>query len=117
MVRAVFPFLLMLAACGKGDASAAPPPSACQAQMFEESRFTVCGAGKGRIELVAAGRGEHAIRRLADLEASLGARAGTVAFAMSAGMYDEDGRPSGWRSSKGNRSAPSTGARAAATSI
>ena len=63
--------------------------------MFEESRFTVCDAGKGRIELVAAGPGEPAVRRLADLEASLGPRANRVAFAMNAGMYDEDGRPIG----------------------
>ena len=63
--------------------------------MFEESRFTVCAAGRGRIELVAAGRDEPAVRRLADLEASLGSRAGNVAFAMNAGMYDEDGRPIG----------------------
>jgi len=63
--------------------------------MFEESRFTVCDAGKGRIELVAAGPGEPAVRRLADLEASLGPRASRVAFAMNAGMYDEDGRPIG----------------------
>lgn len=63
--------------------------------MFEASRFTVCGAGRGRIELVAAGPGEPTVRRLADLEASLGARAAAVAFAMNAGMYDEDGRPIG----------------------
>ena len=63
--------------------------------MFEESRFTVCTSGKGRIELVAAGRGEPVVRRLADLEAGLGSRSGDVAFAMNAGMYDEDGRPIG----------------------
>ena len=95
MVRALLPFLLILAACGKGDASAGQPTSACRARMFEESRFTVCDTGKGRIELVAAGRDEPAIRRLADLEAGLGSRAGNVAFAMNAGMYDEDGRPIG----------------------
>jgi uncharacterized protein YigE (DUF2233 family) len=63
--------------------------------MFEESRFTVCATGKGRIELVASDRDEPAVRRLADLEARLGSRAGNVAFAMNAGMYDEDGRPIG----------------------
>ena len=63
--------------------------------MFEESRFTVCDAGKGRIELLAAGPPEPAVRRLAALEASLGPRSGSVAFAMNAGMYDEDGRPIG----------------------
>ena len=63
--------------------------------MFEESRFTVCPSGKGRIELVAAAHGEPVVRRLAGLEAGLGSRAGNVAFAMNAGMYDEDGRPIG----------------------
>lgn len=62
--------------------------------MFEESQFTVCEAG-GSTELLAAGAGELPIRRLDDLEASLGARADDVAFAMNAGMYDEDGRPIG----------------------
>ena len=94
-MRALVPVFLILAACGKGDASAVSPPSACQAQIFEESRFTVCGAGKGRIELVAAGRGEAAVRRLAELESKLGSRAANVSFAMNAGMYDEEGRPIG----------------------
>jgi uncharacterized protein YigE (DUF2233 family) len=63
--------------------------------MFEESRFTVRDPGKGRIELVAAGSKEGAIRRLSELETSLGSRSRDVAFAMNAGMYDEDGRPIG----------------------
>ena len=63
--------------------------------MFEDSRFTVCDSGKGRIELFAAGRGEAPVRRLDDLETHLGSRAGSVAFAMNAGMYDEEGRPIG----------------------
>jgi uncharacterized protein YigE (DUF2233 family) len=45
--------------------------------------------------LVAASRGETPVRRLAGLEASLGGRARNVAFAMNAGMFDEDGRPIG----------------------
>ena len=63
--------------------------------MFEESRFTVCDPGKGRLKLVAAGPGETAIRRLADLESDLGPKADNVAFAMNAGMYDDNGRPIG----------------------
>ena len=47
------------------------------------------------ISTVAAGREEPAVRRLAELEASLGPRANRVAFAMNAGMYDEEGRPIG----------------------
>lgn len=55
----------------------------------------MCDAGNGRVELIAAGRGQTPIRRLAALETTLGKRAETVAFAMNAGMFDEDGRPIG----------------------
>lgn len=87
--------LLILTACSKPNAAAEQPQSACQVQIFEESQFIVCEADGGSIEIIAAGPGEESIRRLADLEASLGARAKRVAFAMNAGMYDEDGRPIG----------------------
>ena len=63
--------------------------------MFEGSQFTVCEAGDGKIELIAASANERPIRRLAEVEARLGGRATRVAFAMNAGMYDEDGRPIG----------------------
>jgi uncharacterized protein YigE (DUF2233 family) len=63
--------------------------------MFDGSRFTVCDPGNGRIELVAAARGEPVVRQFADLEARLGPRAARVAFAINAGMYGEDGRPIG----------------------
>lgn len=94
-MRALLLVFLPLAACGNGDAATPEPQSPCRARMFEESRFTVCDPGWGRIELVAAGRGEPAIRQFSDLETRLGQRAGSVAFAMNAGMYDEDGRPIG----------------------
>lgn len=45
--------------------------------------------------MVAAGVVEAPVRQFSDLEARLGARAAKVAFAMNAGMYDEDGRPIG----------------------
>ena len=62
--------------------------------MFEESRFTVCDAGKGRIELVAAGpRRACSFAAWPSWRRALGARAERVAFAMNAGMYDEDGPP------------------------
>jgi uncharacterized protein YigE (DUF2233 family) len=94
-VRAL-PFLvLLIAGCSDAPASVDQPQSACRQQLFEDSRFTVCDPGKGQVELVAAGRGEPAIRQFADLEQSLGPRAERVAFAMNAGMYDEDGRPIG----------------------
>jgi uncharacterized protein YigE (DUF2233 family) len=98
MRSALLPFLLMLVACGDADSkapSAVAAATPCTQQSFDSSRFTVCNAGNGRIELVAASRGETPVRRLAGLEASLGGRARNVAFAMNAGMFDEDGRPIG----------------------
>ena len=97
-MRAWLPLLLMLAACRSepsAGAEAAPVPSACRQQMFESSRFTVCDPGDGRIELVAAARGEPVVRQFTELEARLEARASRAAFAMNAGMYGEDGRPIG----------------------
>ena len=55
----------------------------------------MCDPGRGRMELVAAGREETPVRQFADLERQLGSRAEKVAFAMNAGMYDENGRPIG----------------------
>ena len=96
-MRASLAFLFLLIGCrNEPQAEARPMPvSPCQAQTFEEARFTVCDPGSGRLELVAADRNEPAIRRLADFETGLGQRAQRVAFAMNAGMYDEDGRPIG----------------------
>ncbi|WP_223276357.1 phosphodiester glycosidase family protein [Sphingomonas daechungensis] len=93
-MRAFFLFLL-ITACSKPDASTPEEQSACHSKVFEESRFTVCDPAGGTIELVAAGPSEQPVRRLAELEASLGPRARGVAFAMNAGMYDEGGRPIG----------------------
>jgi uncharacterized protein YigE (DUF2233 family) len=93
-MRALLASLLLLTACNRGEPSLAAQ-SACRGEVFEEARFTVCDPGRAKIELVAAGPSEGAIRRLADLEQKLGPRAGSVAFAMNAGMYDEDGRPIG----------------------
>jgi len=96
-MRAGLPFLLLLTACRNEPTKGAlpDPVSACQAQMFEGSRFTVCDPGNGPIELIAAAKTEASIRQLADVELKLGKRASGVAFAMNAGMYDEDGRPIG----------------------
>ena len=98
-MRSALLLLLLLTACG--DADSKTPPAAvaanapCNQQIFEDDRFTVCDAGGGRIELVVAAKGETPVRRFADLESSLGSRAGRVAFAMNAGMFGEDGRPIG----------------------
>ena len=98
-MRSALLLLLLLAACGGADSkapsAAAAADAPCNQQIFEGDRFTVCDSGGGRIELVAAARDETPARTLADLESSLGSRAGRVAFAMNAGMYGEDGRPIG----------------------
>jgi uncharacterized protein YigE (DUF2233 family) len=60
---------------------------------FEGARFTVCDPGKGQLRLVAAGRTEQAKRSFAELMPRIPAE--RVAFAMNAGMFDEDGRPIG----------------------
>ena len=94
------PFLycifLILAACE--DSAPAPAQTAsspCQEQIFEDDRFVVCDAEKGRIELIAAARNEAPLRNFSELETRLGSRTGNVAFAMNAGMFDEEGRPIG----------------------
>jgi uncharacterized protein YigE (DUF2233 family) len=91
--------LLLLAACGDSGSRASTAgvesEGPCTQQLFEGDRFTVCNARSGRIELFAAGRTQAPVRSFADLEASLGKRADSVAFAMNAGMFDEDGRPIG----------------------
>jgi uncharacterized protein YigE (DUF2233 family) len=96
-MRAEWILFLLLTACRSEPSEGAKPApvSVCHAEMFEQSRFTVCDPGKGRIELVAAARNEEPTRQLADLELKLGNRAASVAFAMNGGMYDEDGRPIG----------------------
>jgi uncharacterized protein YigE (DUF2233 family) len=94
-VRAFPLLILILAGCSNAPEPLEQPQSACNQKLFEGSGFTVCDPGKGAVELVAAGRDEPAIRQFADLEQRLGSRAAEVAFAMNAGMYDEDGRPIG----------------------
>ena len=69
--------------------------SPCRELRFDGSSFTVCDAAGYRIELSAAARDETPVRRFDELEASLGQRATSVAFAMNAGMFDEEGRPIG----------------------
>ena len=100
MRRAAWLLPLFLFGCG-GDSSADSgdrtigESGPCSQQLFEGSRFTVCDPGDGRIELIAAAAGEPAVRRFDDLQRSLGTRAGDAAFAMNAGMFDDDGRPIG----------------------
>lgn len=76
----------LLAACARAD----PPPapvSPCVEQRFEAAGFIVCTAADVEI------RTGH--RGFAGLQASLGARAEQVAFAMNGGMFDDKGAPIG----------------------
>jgi uncharacterized protein YigE (DUF2233 family) len=85
-------FLLIAAGCAKGG-SAAEAHSYCRQQSFEGSRFTVCDNKGGQLMLFAARGSERAVRSFADVAAKIDVRG--VAFAMNAGMFDEDGRPIG----------------------
>ena len=84
---------LLLAACGTSASAPSWPASPCHQMLFEDARFTVCDPGKGQLRLVAAGRDEAPLRSFAELAKRIDAR--QVAFAMNAGMFDDDGRPIG----------------------
>jgi uncharacterized protein YigE (DUF2233 family) len=93
MLRGLLVVLVLLTACG----SASPtqfPDSPCEIRSFEGSRFTVCSVSHGRVEVMS-GSGAAPARTFADLEKSLGVGAANVAFAMNAGMFDEQGRAIG----------------------
>jgi len=75
------------------QASAVQSP--CSSAMFEGSRFTLCPAKGARIEVFTSDESGTPFRSFAKLERALGKRAGQVAFAMNAGMYDEEGHAIG----------------------
>ncbi|MCW3837749.1 phosphodiester glycosidase family protein [Sphingomonas canadensis] len=94
---AVLALALLAAGCG-------PPKSrdgidaACSRITFEEGRFTVCRADPGKHELLLADKGADGkpMREFAALRGRLGPRAARVAFAMNAGMFNEQGNPIGY---------------------
>lgn len=90
MHRVGFVFLL-LTACAEPKPQW--PASPCRIDLFEGSRFTVCDPGTGKLQLIAAGRDETALRDFAGVISKIPAE--QVAFAMNAGMFDEAGRPIG----------------------
>ena len=92
MRRLALAFLL-LGACGSGAQPPQWPASPCLIELFEGSRFTVCDPGKGELRLFAARRTATPLRSFAEVMSLL--PADQVAFAMNAGMFDEDGRPIG----------------------
>jgi uncharacterized protein YigE (DUF2233 family) len=89
---------LIVCACS-GSPARETSVSYCAEQSFEGSRFTVCDNKGGKLKLVAAGKNEAARRSFADLARKEGAD--KVAFAMNAGMFDEDGRPIGLATADG----------------
>ena len=78
---------------GSGAVQAQASP--CDSRTFEGSRFTVCSAQGARVEIMTAGDDGQPYRSFAALEAALGERASDIAFAMNAGMFDEEGRAIG----------------------
>jgi uncharacterized protein YigE (DUF2233 family) len=83
------------------DSSAAPDvvhARPCESILFEATRFTVCAArpGEHEIALVDKGKDGQPLRDFDRAAADLGpAKAGRVAFAMNAGMFDTSGLPIG----------------------
>ncbi len=77
----------------------------CRAAIFEGSEFTRCTAvpGKQTLSMKLSGNNGAPYRSLRKLENSLSKNAASVAFAMNAGMYDDDGRPIGYFVENGKR--------------
>ena len=99
-MRSIILLFLLLTGCGRSDPSsdsavAAEQRQHCKQQLFEGDRFTVCSEPGGKIELHTFAASGAPLRTFAALEQSLGDRAGNVAFAMNAGMFDEAGGPIG----------------------
>jgi uncharacterized protein YigE (DUF2233 family) len=92
-MRFVFFLLFFLAGCTKGSATR-EANSFCREQLFEGSRFTVCDNRDGDLALLAAGKSDRPLRSFAEVTQRL--EPDRVAFAMNAGMFDEEGRPIGY---------------------
>ncbi len=73
-----------------------PRVGACEAILFEGSRFTACRYRRGehRLQLFLDPGGQP-LRSLRALQRHLGPAAAPLRFAMNAGMYDRGGRPIG----------------------
>ena len=99
-VGVLFLFLL-LASCAKAEPKSKPTESFCREQAFEGSRFTVCDNKGGEFALFAASRGETPVRSFSSLMRRVDVN--RVAFAMNAGMFDNEGRPIGLAEVGGNQ--------------
>ena len=108
-------FALALTGCG-GDTVSKPVAQGkisdgksfagtCRAAVFEGSEFTRCSAvaGKQLIETKLSGKNGSPLRGLGALEKSRSKSSAPVAFAVNAGMYDDEGRPIGYYVESGER--------------
>ena len=100
-MRRLFPLLLLLVcACRSEAASESEPQTSnveapCHDKLFEQSRFTVCSLVDGEVQVRTADANGQPYRSFTALEDALGEKADQVAFAMNAGMFDEDGNAIG----------------------
>lgn len=94
-MRLILLLILILGGCGPSDPGIAHAASNCSQKMFESSRFTVCEAKGGTVEIHTSDVAGQPYRSFASLSQALGKRAGKVAFAMNAGMFGEDGHAIG----------------------
>ncbi len=104
--------LALLSGCNADDSASRTGGSAidraCEPVTFEGTPFTVCHAirDKHRIRLVDRDADGNPMRDFPPLEARLGADWPRIAFAMNAGMFNEDGAPIGYYVEAGNQTKP-----------
>src|SRR5215469_10631853 len=92
-------FAAALAALCFAFATAAKADSTpvCTTRIFETSRFTVCAVDTRQESIRLAWTDNRGVplRSFARLASAMGTEAGRVAFAMNAGMFDQQGNPIG----------------------
>jgi len=91
--KAILSLIFVVGACGRTGRAPADQHSWCRMQPFESSRFTVCDNEGGKLQLFAAAPDQIPLRSFAEVATKVDAS--KVAFAMNAGMFDENGRPIG----------------------
>jgi uncharacterized protein YigE (DUF2233 family) len=89
---AVAALCLVIVTTAKADGT-----PACTSRIFEASRFTVCAVDTRLEDVSLAWADDHGapLRSFARLASAMGTESGRVAFAMNAGMFDQQGRPIG----------------------
>jgi uncharacterized protein YigE (DUF2233 family) len=97
LVRLIITAALCLPLTVSGAAHPLRTMSPCAAQIFEQSRFTVCSDPERfmDIEIYSTDLAGKPLRSFADFERAYPAEARYVQFGMNAGMFQADGRPLG----------------------